>query len=178
MTLISLSCTTANMSSTQSIITHIQKSQKSILRMFFVILVHRSMYMYHVLGTYMYVPTARHVLFRECTRVEVHGYHNIHVPYAQNSFPQSVITCLPSRVLGKLCTDPFVPVCTSTYSFRSHSHFIFNQARPSLQRPRVSFLQTSNALLAASCLSKVSSIVRPPRRGLPRPNCHSHVLNL
>ena len=56
-TLISLSCTTAYMSSTQSIITHSQKSQKSILRMFLVILVHTGMYLY-VLGTYMYVPTA------------------------------------------------------------------------------------------------------------------------
>ena len=44
------SCTTAYMSSTQSIITHSQKLQKSILRMFLVILVHTGIYLY-VFGT-------------------------------------------------------------------------------------------------------------------------------
>ena len=113
--------------------------------------------------------------FRGCTCVEMLGYHNIHVPHAQYSFPQSKVNNMSSlQIFGKtlyspVCTSMY-QVCTSTYSFRSHSHFIFNQARPSLRRPRVSFLRTSNALRAASCLSKVSSIVRPPRRGLPRPN--------
>ncbi len=67
-------------------------------------------------------------------------------------------------------------VCASTYAHRSHSHFISNQALSPLRPSLVSFQSLSDALRADSCLSEVSSTVKPPRRGLQRPNCHSHVL--
>ncbi len=57
----------------------------------------------------------------------------------------------------------------------THTSF---QAPSSLRPSRVSFrrLSDAQALRSESCLSEVSSIVRPPKRGLPRPNIHSHVL--
>jgi hypothetical protein len=87
-----------------------------------------------------------------------------------------------------ICHSPISPVCllstfqrhfvqTSTYwyvllmykyilimmQFTLHS----NQALSPLLPSRVSFLCLSNDLLAASCFSAVSSIVRPPMWGLP-----------
>ena len=136
------------MSSTQSIITHSQKSQKSILRMFLVILVHTGMYMY-VLGTYMYVPTARHVLFLgdapvlRCLGTTIYMFHT----HSIVSHSLKSKTCLPSRLLGKLCTDPFVPVCTSdvpVHTRSDHTHTSFSirhdhpcdaHASPSCARP-------------------------------------------
>jgi hypothetical protein len=41
---------------------------------------------------------------------------------------------------------------------------------------RVAAARLCRELLTASFLSVVSSMVRPPRRGLPSPNCHSHGL--
>ncbi len=53
-----------------------------------------------------------------------------------------------------------------------------NQAQPPLLPSWVSFLRLSDDLLAASFFSAVSSIVSPPMRGLPSPNCHNHGLTL
>ncbi len=64
-------------------------------------------------------------------------------------------------------------VCISTYAHRSLSHFIANHALSPVRPSQVSFQRLSDILQAESCLSEVSSIVRPPRRGLPRPNCSS-----
>ena len=60
-------------------------------------------------------------------------------------------------------------VCTS-----SQPHFTYHQARSALRRLRVSAPRRFLSYRNASFLSSVSSHDRPPRRGLPRPNCHSH----
>ena len=133
------------MSSTQSIITHSQKSHKSIFRMFMVILVHTGMYLY-VLGTYMYVPTARHVLFLgdapvlRCLGTTIYMFHTHSiVSHSLKSKP-----CLPSRLLGKLCTDPFVPVCTCdvlVHTSSDHTHTSFS----------IRHYQPCNAHVSPSC---------------------------
>ncbi len=68
-------------------------------------------------------------------------------------------------------------VCSSTYAHRSRSHFISNHhdALSPLRPLLVSFRHLSDVLRAAaeSCLSEVSSMVRPPRRGLTCPTCSS-----
>ncbi len=55
-------------------------------------------------------------------------------------------------------------------------HFISHQARSALQHRRVSAppRRRSSSFWEASIMSPVFSTDRPPRRGLPRPNCHSH----
>jgi hypothetical protein len=50
---------------------------------------------------------------------------------------------------------------------------ISNHARSPLRPPRFSFRRLSDVLQAESCLSEFSSMVRPPRPGLPRPKCSS-----
>ncbi len=60
------------------------------------------------------------------------------------------------------------------HTHRTPTHTSF-QAPSSLRPSRVSFRRLSDALRAEPCLSEASSIVRPPKRGLPRPNIHSHV---
>ena len=63
-------------------------------------------------------------------------------------------------------------VHTRSYSLATtlHSH----QAQSALRRRRVSAPRRFRSFRAASFLSSVFSTDRPPRRGLPRPNCHSH----
>ena len=56
----------------------------------------------------------------------------------------------------------------------SQLHFISHQARSALRRRRVSAPRRSRSFWAAAFLAPVFSTDRPPRRGLPRPNCHSH----
>ena len=61
------------------------------------------------------------------------------------------------------------PVCAG-----SQPHFISHQAQSALRRRRVSAPRKSSSFWAAFFLAPVFSIDRPPRRGLPHPNCHSH----
>jgi hypothetical protein len=56
----------------------------------------------------------------------------------------------------------------------SQPHFTSHQAQSALQCLLVSAQRRLSSLRAASFLSSVFSTDRPPRRGLPRPNCHSH----
>ena len=69
-----------------------------------------------------------------------------------------------------VCTQ-YRHVCSA-----SQAHFTFHQARSAgaLRRQRVSAPRRLLSCRAASFLSSVSSHDRPPRRGLSRPNCHSH----
>ena len=60
-------------------------------------------------------------------------------------------------------------ICTA-----SQQHFISQHVRSALRRRRVSAPRRSRSYWAASFLSSVFSTNRPPRRGKPRPNCHSH----
>ncbi len=112
-------------------------------------------------------------------------------PYTRPTHPVSLPTGQTQR---NVCSHSFMTalfrpvhtsmylVCTSTYAHRSHSHFISNHALSPLQPSQVSFWRLCNALRAESCLSEdselseVSSMVRPPRRGLPSPIYHSRVL--
>ncbi len=68
--------------------------------------------------------------------------------------------------------------CTDT-SVHVHNHTLFpikaESARSALRhRRRVSAPRRSRSFWAAFFLAPVFSIDRPPRRSLPRPNCHSH----
>ncbi len=56
----------------------------------------------------------------------------------------------------------------------SRPHFTSHQAQSALQCLRVSAQHRLSSFRAASFLSSVFSTDRPPRSGLPRPNCHSH----
>ncbi len=56
----------------------------------------------------------------------------------------------------------------------SNPHFISHQARSALRHLLVSAPRRLRSCRATSFLSSVSSHDRPPRQGLPRPNCHSH----
>ncbi len=153
------------MSSTCSIITHIQKSQNSILRKCLVNFAHRYLYVQVCTWYILVCPSWRTcTVSREWASILMFGYYNILVPHTQHPFPQAKVTKLSAqKVSGKHCTDQYIPV-------RSHPHFISNQALSPLRRSWVSFLRLSDALQTFSFLSKVSTIVRPPRRGLP---CHS-----
>ena len=74
--------------------------------------------------TYRYVPVCTwyiHVcticmtctFFRGCTCVEMLGYHNIHVPHAQYSIPQSKVKNMSAlQTFGETL---YRPVCTSMY---------------------------------------------------------------
>jgi hypothetical protein len=55
----------------------------------------------------------------------------------------------------------------------SRPHFTSHQAQSALQCRRVSAPRRLLSFRAASFLSSVFSTDRTPRRGLPRPNCHS-----
>ena len=72
----------------------------------------------------------------------------------------------------------YVGHCTDT-SVHVHNHTSFpikaESARSALRRRRrVSAPRRSRSFWAAFFLAPVFSIDRPPRRSLPRPNCHSH----
>ena len=60
------------------------------------------------------------------------------------------------------------------YVLCSQPHFISNQALSALRRRRVSAPCSTSTFWVASFLSSVSSTDRPPRRGLPHANRHSH----
>ena len=63
---------------------------------------------------------------------------------------------------------------TLIYSYILVHTGTYNQAGAALLWRTVSAARLCCALLTASFLSEVSLMVRPPRRGLPNPNCHSH----
>ena len=78
----------------------------------------------------------------------------------------------------------FIPVhtsmyqcCTSTYSHRSHSHFISNQAPSRLRPSRVSFLRLSDDLKAEFCLSEVSSIVWSLLKQFQKQRMYQYILS-
>ncbi len=56
----------------------------------------------------------------------------------------------------------------------SEFHQALRLSAGALRRLRVSVARRLFTCRAASLLSSVSSHDRPPKRGLPRPNCHSH----
>ncbi len=70
----------------------------------------------------------------------------------------------------------YILVHHDTHTQRSKPFFTATQALSALQRRRVSQPRLNFPSRAAVFLSVVSLTVRPPRRGLPRPNCHSHGL--
>ncbi len=71
----------------------------------------------------------------------------------------------------------YIKVYTVIYAHKKVSTtFTSNQALSTLQCRRVSHPRLSLSSRAAFFLSVVSLTVRPPRRGLPRPNCHSQGL--
>ncbi len=67
-----------------------------------------------------------------------------------------------------------VLVRTGTYWYRNTLQL--NHTLSSFRRRRVSSERLACSSRLASFFRAASSTVRPPRRGLPRPNCHSHGL--
>ena len=67
-----------------------------------------------------------------------------------------------------------IPMCTPKK--RSQPLFTSSQDLSDLRCQRVSQARLNFSSRAALFLSAVSLTVRPPRRGLPRPNCHSQGL--
>ena len=75
----------------------------------------------------------------------------------------------------------FIPVYTKLYYVQLGAYwnippFTWNQAQAVLRARFVSAARLCRALLATFFLSPVCLMDRPPRRGLQRPNCHSHGL--
>ena len=93
---------------------------------------------------------------------------------------------LESKVKNKVCWlwlgyTSFRPVYTKLYYVQLGIYweippFTWNQAQAVLRARFVSAARLCRASLATFFLSPVCSTDRPPRRGLPRPNCHSHGL--
>ena len=91
---------------------------------------------------------------------------------------------LESKVKNKVCWlwlgyTSFRPVYTKLYYVQLGIYweippFTWNQAQAVLRARFVSAARLCRASLATFFLSPVCSTDRPPRRGLPRPNCHSH----
>ncbi len=79
-----------------------------------------------------------------------------------------------SYILVHTRTYLYILVHTRTYYHTTQC--TSNQAGFALRWRTVAAARLCHALLTASFLSVVSSMVRPPRRGLPSPNCHSHGL--
>ena len=93
---------------------------------------------------------------------------------------------LESKVKNKVCWlwlgyTSIRPVYTKLYYVQLGIYweippFTWNQAQAVLRARFVSAARLCRASLATFFLSPVCSTDRPPRRGLPRPNCHSHGL--
>ncbi len=69
-------------------------------------------------------------------------------------------------------TNKYIPVHTGMYHHNPWFHS--NQAAAALRRRFVSAAFLCSSLTKALFLAIVCSIFRPPKRGFPRPNCHSH----
>ena len=101
------------------------------------------------------------------------------LPMYSTTYPgvQSEKNTIRSKSKSNLvCTGTYKYILSCTYTQRSQPLFTSNQALSALRRRRVSNPRLILSSRAAFFLSVVSSMVRPPRRGLQRPNCHSHWL--
>ncbi len=97
---------------------------------------------------------------------------------ADHEYLQPLIILIHTRTYSYIrvytCTYSYILVYTRIYY--QTTLCTLNQAGFALWWHTVSAARLCCALLTPSFLSVVSSMVRPPRRGLPRPNCHSHGL--
>ena len=124
--------------------------------------------MYSVHDTWIYLLTYMHFIWWRG-----HYNHAWVPPYTRPTLPVS-LTVVQSQL--NVCPHIFrkalfIPVhtcmyqcCTSTYSHRSHSHFISNQAPSRLRPSRVSSLRLSDDIRAESCLFEVSNQYSIPHK--------------
>ncbi len=113
------------------------------------------------------------------------GYHNtsLTLPVWHPTGQTHKNVCF--KVSRKFCKDQYIPVCTSDVKVHTnvdHIHtFISNQVLSPLTHTNLLLMLVRclvGSFLPSKFLPQVFLTVMPPRRDLPRPNCHNFHLNL